>query len=417
MRLLTIRALSVVVLSIIALPAYSAGDDCLSPRLSSRGGSHHIDIISYKPWVYVTLNNSRPLHFILDAGSPWTVLNTGLPETVGFTRGPDRTFEDGFVAHTYTPKACVRTLGVTLSDINIGDIELDYVSAMEGERIDGLIGGELFQKYVVRINYMESTVDVFPATYEYKGDGIVLPIAVEGGHSFADVTLTTPDGRSVKGTFLVDTGVRMALLINGPFADRNELLLAEKRVPRTSVGWGINGETKGDICRVHDVELGGFHLKDVMSVVSRDDVVLEQDDPLAGIIGADLLRRFRVTLDYPHKQMILEATPETYARFVYDKSGLFLLGEGDDYRDIRVKSIIAGSPAEDAGVRGGDRLVSIDGKNVRRLGLDAVRRLFRENNTRYRLVLERGGEMVTTQLVTKDLLETKAAVVEGSKGS
>jgi C-terminal processing protease CtpA/Prc len=82
-----------------------------------------------------------------------------------------------------------------------------------------------------------------------------------------------------------------------------------------------------------------------------------------------------------------------------------------------VKSIIAGSPAEDAGVRGGDRLVSIDGKNVRRLGLDAVRRLFRENNTRYRLVLERGGEMVTTQLVTKDLLETKAAVVEGSKGS
>jgi len=129
------------------------------------------------------------------------------------------------------------------------------------------------------------------------------------------------------------------------------------------------------------------------------------------------LRRFRVTLDYPHKQMILEATPETYARFVYDKSGLFLLGEGDDYRDIRVKSIIAGSPAEDAGVRGGDRLVSIDGKNVRRLGLDAVRRLFRENNTRYRLVLERGGEMVTTQLVTKDLLETKAAVVEGSKGS
>jgi len=152
-----------------------------------------------------------------------------------------------------------------------------------------------------------------------------------------------------------------------------------------------------------------------MSVVSRDDVVLEQDDPLAGIIGADLLRRFRVTMDYPHNQIILETTPETYSPFVYDRSGLFLLGEGDDYRSIRVKSVIAGSPAEDAGIRGGDRLVSIDGKNAQRLGLDATRRLFRENNTRYRLVLERDGELVTAQLVTRDLLETRAAVVEGSR--
>lgn len=404
------------VLLLSLFPPTTFAGDCVAPRLSSRG-PHHIDIISYKPWVYVTVNNSRPMHFILDAGSPFTVLNTGLPETVGFKRGPDQTFEDGFVAHTYTPGACVRTLGVTLSDINIGDIELDYVSAMEGERIDGLIGGELFQKYVVRINYMESSVDVFPATYAYKGDGIVLPISVEGGHSFADATLTTPDGRAVKGTFLVDTGVRMALLLNGPFVDKNELQMAEKRVPRTSVGWGIHGETKGDIFRVHDVELGGVHLHDVMSVASRDDVVIGQDDPLAGIIGADLLRRFRVTMDYPHRRIILEPTPETYSPFVYDKSGLFLLGEGDDYRAIRVKSVIPGSPAEDAGVKSGDRLVSVDGKHARRIGLDATRRLFRENNTRYRLVLERGGEMVTAQMVTKDLLETRAAVVEGKKGS
>lgn len=396
-----------------APPASRAGDTpCVAPRLSSRGQAQHIDIISYKPWVYVRLNNSRPLHFILDAGSPFTLLNTDVPETAGFKRGPDRTFDNGFVARTYTPKACVNVLGVTLSDIEIGDIELDHVSAVEGERLDGLVGGQLFSQYVVRINYMESTVDVFPASYEYKGDGTVLPLTIDG-LSFAEASLLTPDGRWVRGTFVVDTGVRMALLLNGPFADKNGLLGGEKRVPRASVGVGVNGETRGDIFRVHEIDLGGIHLTDVMSVASRDDVVIEQNDPLAGIIGADLLRRFRVTFDYPHKQLILEQTPETYSPFVYDRSGLFLLGEGDDYRTIRVHSVIAGSPAEDAGIRNGDRLVSVDGKNARRLGLEATRRLFRENNTRYRLVLERDGELVTAHLVTKDLLETKAAV-EGS---
>lgn len=401
----------------VALPAASrAGDTpCVAPRLSARGQSQHIDIISYKPWVSVSMNNSRPMHFILDAGSPFTLLNIGVPETVGFERGPDRTFENGFVDHTYTPKACVNVLGVTMSDIDIGDIELDHVSAMEGERIDGLVGGQLFSQYVVRINYMESTVDVFPASYEYKGDGIVLPLTVDG-LCFTDASVLSPDGRWVRGTFIVDTGVRMALLLNGPFVDKNELLMAEKRVPRASVGVGVNGETKGDIFRVSQIELGGFYLSDVMSVASRDDVVIESEDPLAGIIGADLLRRFRVTFDYPHKQLILEVTPETYAPFVYDRSGLFLLGEGDDYRTIRVHSVIAGSPAEDAGIRKGDRLVSVDGKNARRLGLEATRRLFRENHTRYRLVLERDGALVTARLLTRDLLETRAAVVEGAKG-
>jgi C-terminal processing protease CtpA/Prc len=64
-------------------------------------------------------------------------------------------------------------------------------------------------------------------------------------------------------------------------------------------------------------------------------------------------------------------------------------------------------------VRAGDRIVSVDGRNARRLGLEKVRALFREDNTRYRLVLERNGELVTAQIVTKELLQTPAAVVQG----
>jgi len=208
--------------------------------------------------------------------------------------------------------------------------------------------------------------------------------------------------------------VRMPLLINGSWADANGLLMAEKRVPNAMVGLGVNGETRGDIFRVKSATFGDFTLRDVMTVASRDSVVVTPDGGLAGIIGGDFLRRFRLTIDYPHHQLVLEETPETYQPFVYDRSGTFLLSEGEDYRTIRVRTVFPGSPAEDAGVHAGDRIVSVDGENARRLGLEKVRALFREDNTRYRLVLERGGSLVTAQLVTKELLSTRAAVVEGS---
>jgi len=53
---------------------------------------------------------------------------------------------------------------------------------------------------------------------------------------------------------------------------------------------------------------------------------------------------------------------------------------------------------------------------ARRLGLEETRRLLREDNTRYRLKLERGTTIMTAELVTKDLLETKAAAVVSNGG-
>jgi Aspartyl protease len=264
---------------------------------------------------------------------------------VGFSVASETTQEGGFMVRTYTPKACVGVLGVTVSNITIGDIELDHVSAVEGTRVDGLMGGELFSKYVVRIDYMRSSVDVFPASYEYHGDGTILPLTIDG-LVFTDASVLAPDGHYVRGTFIVDTGVRLALLLNGPFVDKNHLLDGQRRVPHATVGVGVGGETRGDVFRVSEFALEGLHMSDVMAVASRDNVVVDPNDGLAGIIGGDFLRRFRLTLDYPHHRMVLEETPETRAPFNYDRSGMFLLAEGDDFRTIRVHRVIAGSTAE-----------------------------------------------------------------------
>jgi hypothetical protein len=393
----------------VFVPAPAAANECASRAVANRSDWQPMQIISNKPVVTVRLNDSRPMRFILDAGSPWTFLAKGVAEEIGFTGDPSAEPVGGF-ALAYTPKACVRVLGVALSDITVGEMELDHVSAVEGFKLDGLVGGELFNEYVVLLDYPGSRIRVYPKTYTYDGDGIVFPVTLQP-HAYTDIDLLKPDGTYVRGNFVLDTGVRMAFLINGGWAHKHGLIAGEAAVRDLLVGVGVQGETRGDMFNLRAANLGGLVVRDITSVVAGDTVVVADDEAgnYAGILGGDLMRRFRVWFDYPHQRVIFEPTHELSKPFAYDRSGMFLLSEGENYRRVRVRSVAKSGPADAAGVQPGDVIVSIDGRMTKRLGLEETRRLFRENNTRYKLVLDRNGEMVRAEMVTKDLLETPAA--------
>ena len=405
------HALSVfaILMGLVVVPASAGTDDCSNRTVDNRSDWQPMQIISNKPVVTVRLNDSRPMTFILDAGSPWTFLAKGVAKEIGFTEDPSAEQVGGF-AMAYKPKACVRVLGVTLSDISVGEMELDHVSAVEGFKLEGLVGGELFNEYVVLIDYPGSRIRVYPKNYNYRGDGIIFPVTLQP-HAFTEIDILRADGKYVRGNFLLDTGVRMAFLINGGWAHKHGLIAGETAARDLLVGVGVQGETRGDMFTLRAANLGGLVVRDITSVVAGDTVVVADDEEInyAGILGGDLMRRFRVWFDYPHNRVIFEPTHELSKPFAYDRSGTFLLSEGDNFRTVRVRSVAKGGPADAAGVQPGDVIVSIDGRMTKRLGLEETRRLFRENNTRYRLVLDRGGELVRAEIVTKDLLETPAA--------
>lgn len=69
-----------------------------------------------------------------------------------------------------------------------------------------------------------------------------------------------------------------------------------------------------------------------------------------------------------------------------------------EYREYRVRSVVAGSPAAAAGVATGDVLTSINGKSARELTLSELRELFRKEGQR------RGGTPLRTELRTRRLV-------------
>lgn len=237
----------------------------------------------------------------------------------------------------------------------------------------------------------------------------MLPVTIADGHAFTAATVITGTGAAATGRFLVDTGYRGAISLNHPFARRHGLPAAVEPKIKATTGIGIGGETQGIVFRVRALRLSGVRLNGVITSISTDRGGYGTRTDVAGIIGADVWRRFTVWLDYPHHRIILERTADSGRPFAFDASGMFLLGKGPRFRDVTVFRVIPGSPADRAGIRPGDVLRTINHRRCDLLGLDAVRRLLRATDRTYELQLMRGNTPRNTVLHTRDLLATAAA--------
>lgn len=72
----------------------------------------------------------------------------------------------------------------------------------------------------------------------------------------------------------------------------------------------------------------------------------------------------------------------------YDGVGLLILEESGGA--LEVLRVYAGSPAESAGMKAGDRIIAVDGASA--LEADLLERMRGENGTRVQLMIDRGGE-------------------------
>jgi C-terminal processing protease CtpA/Prc len=85
-------------------------------------------------------------------------------------------------------------------------------------------------------------------------------------------------------------------------------------------------------------------------------------------------------------------------------SGVSLGAVGPEFKTVRVRLVIPGSPAEGAGIRPGDVLVSLNGRPAVELGLDEIRTMFRKPGVTYTLVLKRRESTLQLKLATRRLI-------------
>jgi hypothetical protein len=170
-------------------------------------------------------------------------------------------------------------------------------------RRDGILGSAFFRRYVVAIDPTARTITLHePDTYNYSGDGEVLPLAFQGTTPIVEAGLQLPDQSEVTGRFEIDIGCDACLCLGRHFVEAHQLVPTNSAAGGGRVGVGGGARTRAG--HLPWLQLGKQRIeKPAANFFVEGSPV---DAPLAGHIGWALLRDFKVVFDYSRKQMILE---------------------------------------------------------------------------------------------------------------
>jgi hypothetical protein len=296
---------------------------------------------------------------------------------------------------------------LTLQDRNSAVLSKTEGEGLEqyfGRRISGIIGYELFEQLVVEVDFQRHTLRVHrPQTYQYSGNGRRIPLLIEGDRPYINATITPYGHLARTSKLMVDLGSNAALSLTAGCGFEQKLIAAAPRTLRRNLAT-IKGSNEIVLGRVQTVQFGAIQIQQPTAIFGKTEAT-EDCDRLNGKMGYQILRQFKVILDYPHRQLILEtpqtATPPSYD---YDLSGLWLEATGPQLNHYRVGAVTKNTPAQKAGVQIEDEIIAVNNRAISELTLVQVRQTLSQSGQEVTLRLARKTKPITVRLSLNPLI-------------
>ena len=337
-----------------------------APRRSiialERHGDHHFADVRFADGV--------ARRFLVDSGAAVTAVSRELAATLKLATG-----EKLDVAGVGGGAAAAAAL---LPPFDLGShrltgvrgIVLDLAGLSEAlsTRIDGVLGVSSFARFAVTWDFERGVLEIAESRDPQASSprGTRVPFTMAGGLVFVPVRV---DGGAATD-FVADTGAWRTFLsatlagtVDNP---------PEQRLPGIPYS-GVDGRrVETEALRLRSLEIGGLTVPRpiVLAPSARDGTndalgALTRD---RGVLGLDVLRRFRLTLDFPRQELLLEPVSASVPAGdepidAFCGPGI-ALSPGEDGAGARVTRVLRGSPAAVAGVVIGDRVLAIDGRSV-----------------------------------------------------
>ena len=327
----------------------------------------------------------------------------------------------------------------------IMDPELNF-SPRLGFPVHGIIGFDLFRDFVVDINYISHKIRFYErANYKKKKckkcREFDLELVNNKPYILGSVALEGKEETRVK--LLVDSGSSDALWL---FPNKTKNIEIPEKSFRDFLGRGLSGSIFGKRSRVDRFSLADFHLEKA-KVAFPDSLSIKYLKNLKGrngSLGSEMLKRFHVTFDYQGKKLMLRKNGNFNEPFKYNMSGIELqhnglryvreLGSsfgttrslseananttssgvqvllGDRFKlmlypSFEIAEIRESSPAAISGLRTGDVILSVNGKQAHRYSLhEIVEMINRKEGQRVKLKVDRGGKKLNFYFQLKKVL-------------
>jgi hypothetical protein len=381
--------------------------------------------------------NGKKLSFILDTGVNKTILfNISQNDSIGL-RNVKKVALQGLGKGLSVDALVSRNNSLSLNNMvsyneTIYVILKDYfdLSGKMGITIHGIVGYNLLSNFILKINYRTKKIDFYnPKTYNYKKckKCEVFPLQFYRNKPYIDaqVQLDTIGNKLTNVKVLIDSGGSDAVWL---FEGTNKEIQTPKRHFNDILGEGLSGTIYGNRSRIPKMKLGSFDI--IEPTVSFLDSLSTHNArsfvDRNGSIGAGILKRFKIWIDYPNKKIVLKKNSSLKSGFNYNMSGLDIVYDGKQlvkeevtnalytsvkdaqngsnlnfvtsfsYRfksSYKIRAVVNNSPADKAGLLAGDVILRINNKPAHELKLSDIMNKFQEKeNKKIKITIRRNRE-------------------------
>ena len=338
-------------------------------------------------------NFSDSLNFILDTGSGGISLDSTTAEELHLSTVPtDRTIRGiaGVRKVDYTMHHTLHLPGIKADSLDFHINDYNLLTSVYGVRIDGIIGYSLLRRYVVYVDYDHEEISFYtPGTYKYVRGGTLLHPSF---NNLPIQSATVRDNITVKQRFYFDTGGGLCVLLSEDFVSDSTLFTKKKKMV-TAMTEGLGGKKTMLLTTAKELKLGTYKFKRVPTYIFDDEYNVTNYPTLGGLIGADLLRRFNITLNYPKAEIYLKPNTHFNDPFDYSYTGMEIYYEN---RKVVIGDIIKQSPAEKAGLMVGDIIFSVD--NVVSTTLSSIKTILQNADKKVKIVILRNGQPIEVKM-------------------
>ncbi|WBV56255.1 PDZ domain-containing protein [Chryseobacterium daecheongense] len=394
--------------------------------------------------IFIPVNiNGADLTFLLDTGvaetSIFSLENKEVKlttlEKIKFSGLGGNASIDGFRSDNNTGTIGKNFINKSLSLFIIVNQEFN-ISSHVGIPVNGIIGYHFFKDHAVSIDYVSKKITIYndiellrKKTKRFEE----FPISIEKNKPYieAEVEMTNEKKTS---KLLIDLGNSDPIWL---FPTLIKNFVYNRPNIDDFLGRGFNGDVYGKRSRIHNFYLGDFKFEKPLTAMPDEFSIQHVNlvENRRGSVGGEILRRFTIIFDYPDQKIYLKKNKNYDDPFHFNMSGLDFQQDGLSWEkdfvaletgakkasneievinnNLQYKFVlkplfsIAGvrkdSPADRAGLKKDDRIITINGRKTLDMTLEYIMELMKsEEGKTITMLIKRKDQQLTLSFTLED---------------
>ena len=198
-------------------------------HLLAEMGSAKVTFDLYHNRVYlpVTVNGREAIHMVLDTGAGMSGVSQTTAQALLLDSSGSAKLRgngDQLLTVRFAKDVTFRVGDAELIEKSVVLVPFEQMEMYEGRRIQGVLGVDLFNRFVVTIDYAARSLNLSnPNVFEYHGNGTIIPLQGTlnlGKTALFSAAILPPAGRPITVKLAVDLGTYTALRLYTPFSEK-----------------------------------------------------------------------------------------------------------------------------------------------------------------------------------------------------